>query len=153
MKKILLPLTTLFLLSFLVIGVAQADVTVTVTTTPDTVVPGGSTLITVTSDNGAGGSITVNALGASYSKSITIPAGGGSVSVTFPDDFSGGANTTLIGEYEVFVELAGEVFKANFWVYFNVHVIPEIPLVGTAGTTVAMLSGLGLFIIKRRKPE
>jgi hypothetical protein len=151
MKKLVLPLTTLFLALFLVISMVQAA-SVTVTTTPTEITPGESTVITVTCDQGADGSITVYTPGGPYSKSISIPAGGGSVSITYPNDFSG-ANSDVIGEYRVTIDLDGEEFSATFRVSFNVHVIPEIPLVGTAGAAVAMLSGLGLFMIKRRRPE
>jgi hypothetical protein len=150
MKKIFSSLTTLFLVSFLVLSIVQAA-SVTVTTTPNEIIPDGSTVITVACDEGASGSITVCAPGGSYSESITIPAGG-SVSLTYPDDFSG-ASSSVVGEYEVKVDLNGDEFSATFRVSFIVHVIPEIPLVGTAGATVAMLSGLCLFMIKRRRPD
>jgi hypothetical protein len=151
MKKIVLPLTTLFLDSFLVISIVQAA-SVTVTTTPNEIIPGGSTVITVTCDEEASGSITVYAPGGSYSKSIEIPAGGGSVSVTYPDEFTG-ADSNVVGEYQVSVRLDGREFSAAFRVHFIVHVIPEIPLVGTAGATVAMLLAVGLHTVKRRKLE
>ncbi len=148
MKKILLPLTTLFLVSFLMVSMVQAA-SVTVTTAPNKIIPGESTVITVTCDEDASGIITVDAPGGSYSKSITVSAGS-PVSVTYPDDFSG-ADSSVIGEYKVSVDLDGNEFSATFRVHFTVHVIPEIPLVGTAGAIIAMLLAVGLFTVKRRK--
>lgn len=87
-----------------------------------------------------------------YVKTIQISSPGASDSVTFPDDFIG-ASSTEIGEYEVTVFLNGEQFKATFYVSFTVHVIPEFAIVGTAGATVAMLSGLGIHAIKKRRTK
>jgi hypothetical protein len=148
MKRILLPFAVLVLLTLTSIGMAQA-VSVTVTCVPESIIPGESTIITVACDQDANGSITVITPGGNPSVvSITISAGSPD-SVVYPDDFS--ASTSEIGEYEVIVSLSGNPFKASFWVYFNVHVIPDFPLLGTAGATVAMLSGLGLHKIKRRR--
>jgi hypothetical protein len=153
MKKILLPLATLLLVSFLMVGMAQAaSVTVSVTTVPETMIPGETTTITVTCDQDASGSITViTPSGDSYSKSISVSAGG-SVSVAYPDDFVG-ADSIEIGPYQITVFLSGEEFMASFYVSFEVHTIPDFPIVGTAGATVAMLAGLGLYKVKRRRPE
>lgn len=150
MKKILLPFVVLVLLALTSIGIVQA-VSVTVTCVPETMIPGESTTIIVACDQDATGSITVITPGGDSSAvSITIPAGG-SDSVVYPDEFPSPASTSEIGEYEVVVFLSGNPFKASFWVSFQVHVIPDFPLLGTAGATVAMLSGLGLHIIKRRR--
>ena len=151
MKKILLPLVTLLLASFLLISIAQA-VSVSVTAIPKSIIPGGSTTITVACDEDASGSITVRTpSNTPYSETIEISAGD-SVSVIYPDDFTG-AGSIEIGQYEVTVDLGGREFMATFHVSFEVHTVPEIPLVGTAGATVAMLSGLGLFVVKKRRPK
>ncbi len=151
MKKIMFPLVTLLLASFLLIGMAQA-VSVVVTTLPETMISGESTIITVTCDVEASGSITVyTPSGDPYAVPIAVSAGG-SDSATYPDDFLG-ASSSEIGEYEVTVVLSGEEFKASFWVSFGVHMVPEIPIVGTVGAIAAMLSGLGLFIVRKRRPK
>ena len=150
MKKILLPFIIFVLLTLTFISMAQA-VSVTVTCIPETIILGESTTLTVACDQDATGSITVITPGGDSSAvSITISAGD-SASVVYPDEFPSPANTSEIGEYEVIIFLSGNPFKASFWVSFNVHVIPDFPLLGTAGATVAMLSGLGLHIIKRRR--
>lgn len=153
MKKIFLLLTTLFLISFLMVGIAQA-VSVEVTAIPEKITPNETTLITVTCNEDASGSITVfTPSGASYVEQISISAGV-PLSVNYPGDFQD-ASSSEHGPYPVIVYLGGteKPFTTLFTVSFEVHVIPVIPLVGTAGATVAMLSGLGLFIIKRRKRE
>ena len=149
MKKTL-PVLTTILLAFLLVGIVNA-VSVTVTTVPDSIIPGGSTVITVTADEAATGSVTVyTPSNTPYVAAIAIPSPGASDSVTFPDDFIG-ASSAEIGEYEVTIFLNGREFKATFYVSFTVHVVPEFAIVGTAGAGVAMLSGLGIHAIKKRK--
>lgn len=66
---------------------------------------------------------------------------------------------TSEGEYTVSAKATGcpWFLWAFFWFFcrcrWHPHVIPEIPLIGTAGAAVAMMSGLGLFIVKRRRPK
>jgi len=135
------------------IGMAQAaSVSVTVTTSPESIIPNGTTTITVTCDEDASGTITViTPSSALYVKSISVSAGV-PLSVNYPGDFPG-ASSIELEEYEVIVFLDGEEFKATFYVSFEVHVIPDFPIVGTAGATVAMLSGLGLYTVKRRRSK
>jgi len=149
MKKILLTLNLIVLLTLTFVGIARA-VSIDVTCNPGAISLGESTTITVGCDKDATGSITVitPVTKISSSVSITITAGG-STSKVYPGDFSG--STSEIGEYEVIVFLSGNPFKASFWVTFEVNIIPEIPLLGTAGATATMLSSLGLYVIRRRR--
>lgn len=151
MKKILPPLAALVLLTLFFVG-ATGAVSVTVTCTPEAINPGGSSTITVECDIASSGTVTVTTPGGpSYSVPITIPAGD-SASVVYPDDFPNPASTSELGEYTVAVDLSGSPPKylASFFVFFQV-VIPDFPIVGTAGAALAMLASLGLHRIRRRE--
>jgi len=146
-KKFLITLVLMSLLAFLAIGIVNAP-EVGVTCNPETITtPGGTTTITVSSDENVDGSITVITpiTHTPYVVSITV-TGGGSTSKVYPTDFTG-ASSTEIGEYEVIVSVANEEFRACFWVYFEV--IPEIPF-GTIMATVASFAALGVLIKKKR---
>ena len=81
MKKVLPVLATIFLVSFLFVGMVNA-VSVTVTTVPDSIIPGESTIITVTADQAATGSVTVyTPSNTPYVKTIEISSPGASDSL------------------------------------------------------------------------
>lgn len=154
MKKILLGFATVVLLTFIFLGVAHAW-EVGVTCNPEVIsTPNGTTTITVTSDEDAGGTITVYTPGVDQASmvGITIPAGE-SIQKVYPTDFPDPANTSEVGEYEVVVYLqaAGEKSKrACFWVSFNV--IPEVRY-GTVMATVACLVAMTVFTKIKRAPN
>ncbi len=150
MKKFILPLATLFILSFLLIGMVQA-LSVTVTAVPDVITPGGTTAITVTSDGAATVAITVRTpSGKLYTRSLTFSAAG-SITVNFPDDFSK-ASSIESGVYNVYVYLGGTLIaRASFTVPPQMN-NPELPI-GTIGATAAMMAGLGLFVVKKRRQK
>lgn len=141
MKKILLPI--MVILALLLIEIARA-VTISVTCNPQVIPsPGGTTTITVTCDQAGSGSITVINPGWDdpSSVSITVPAGGGSVSVEYPTDFQSPASTAEMGEYQVIVSLSGYKYTATFWVSFTV--VPETPL-GVIAMIAACFAALGI---------
>ncbi len=125
--------------AFLAITMLIASVhawTVSVNATPSSILPAGSTTITVTSDLTASGSITVIGPGGSPVSAVPITiTGGTTVSKIYPTDFAGGS-TTKQGTYEVDVLLANQTFKAFFEISF--FVIPESPL----GTLLGLLMPL-----------
>ena len=151
MKKFTLSLVMLFVLSFMLIGIVQA---ISVTINPTTITAGGTTTITVSSDTAATGTITVRTpSGKLYTQPLTISAGG-SVSLNYPDNFPG-ASSTESGTYNVYGTLIcgtlGTKLSDSFSVSTQMHT-PELPI-GTIGATAAMLAGLGLFVVKKRRQK
>jgi hypothetical protein len=141
MKKALIPITFIVMLTLIDIAVA---VTISVTCNPQVIPsPGGTTTITVTCDQEGSGSITVITPGGDNpsSVSISIPPGGGSVSKVYPTDFPPPASTAETGEYEVAVVLSGYKYTASFWVSFEV--VPQTPL-GVIAVIAACFAALGV---------
>ncbi|UCE28991.1 MAG: hypothetical protein JSV85_06965 [Candidatus Bathyarchaeota archaeon] len=141
MKRITLSLPVIIALSILLAINSVVAVVVSVTVDPEVIPhPGGSTTVRVFSSEAGVGSITV-VTPVSHTASvaaINVPEGGAD-SAVYPDDFPGGS-TTEIGEYEVTVYLAGEEYKATFWVTFEV--IDESPI----GTVMAIIAPIGALI-------
>lgn len=150
MKKAFLSSTFATLIALLLISSAKA-VTVTITCTPEVIPhPGGTTTITVTSDKGGIGAIRViRPNGESSIVSICIPAGGGSVSKVYPDDFEFPfpGSTEQLGEYEVKLTLLGFIWFKHFSVTF--FVIPESPLGTIMTTTASLVALIGLVTVRR----
>ena len=150
MKKALLPLTLIILISFSLVGSAEAKIT-DVACFPDPIGPGGTTTITVYADKEGIGSIRVTQPNAESSSAwISIPSGGGSDSKKYPDDFSGGS-TTQLGEYTVRVNLFGWICWDRFYVSF--FVITESPLGTIMATTASLSTLIGLVAVKRLRTK
>jgi len=148
-KKALLLFTSAIMVSLL-IGLAMAQ-NVSVTCDPEIIrLPGGSTTITVTSDKGAIGLMTVfQPNGDSSTVPIHVRAGG-SVSKDYPDDFPGGS-TMQLGEYTVRVALLGLIWVRVFRVTFTV--IPELPLGALMATTTSLTALIGIVAVKHLRTK
>lgn len=148
MKRITLSLSIVIALAILLSISSVNAVVISVTADPEVIpIPGGSTTIRVFSSEAGAGSITI-VTPVSHSASvaaINVPEGG-SDSRVYPDDFPGGS-TDETGEYEVTVYLAGEKYKATFWVTFEV--IPESPVGTVMAITASFGALIGLARIKR----
>lgn len=148
MKRITLSLPLVLVAAILLSIISVNAVVVSVTVDPEVIpFPNGSTIIKVSSSEAGVGSITV-VTPVSHIASvavINVPEGG-SDSKVYPDDFSGGS-TVEIGQYEVTVYLAGDEYKATFWVTFEV--IPESPIGTLMAVTASFGALIGLVKIKR----
>jgi hypothetical protein len=104
---------------------------------------GGTEVITVTTDAKASGPLKVkdpNGNTWTASADISIPAGGGSDSRTYPTDFPG-ADTNTVGSYETEADLtigkvSGVIFRVEFFAY------PDLPF----GTLMAVVACFGAFL-------
>lgn len=148
MKKAKLTLLPVLALMILLSTSSVGAVVISVTADPE-VIPhlGGSTTITVSSSEAGVGSITV-VTPVSHIVSvvpINVPEGGAD-SKMYPDDFPGGS-TAETGEYEITVYLAGNEYRATFWVTFEV--IPESPIGTLMAITASFGALIGLLKIKR----
>jgi len=148
LKKLIVSIA--LLAALMLIDIVGA-ITVSVTCNPQQILPGKTTTITVTSDAGGSGSITViTPRGDTSVVSITIPAGGGYVSKVYPTDFGPSASTSEVGEYQVIVVLSGYRYTAYFWVSFTV--VPQTPI-GVIAAIAACFAALGVkrIQVKREK--
>jgi hypothetical protein len=149
LKKLIVSIA--LLAALMLIDIVGA-ITVSVTCNPQQILPGQTTTITVTSDAGGSGSITVITpqTHTSSAVSITIPPGGGSVSKVYPTDFGPSASTSEVGEYQVIVVLSGYKYTAYFWVSFTV--VPQTPI-GVIAAIAACFAALGVkrIQVKREK--
>jgi hypothetical protein len=148
LKKLIVSIA---LLSALILIDIVGAITVSVTCTPQRILPGETTTITVTSDAGGSGSITViTPRGDTSVVSITIPAGGGSISKVYPTEFGPSASTSEVGEYQVIVVLSGYKYSIYFWVTFTV--VPQTPI-GVIAAIAACFAALGVkrIQVKRNK--
>jgi hypothetical protein len=148
LKKLIVSIA--LLAALMLIDIVGA-ITVSVTCNPQQILPGETTTITVTSDAGGSGSITVITpqTNTSSAVSITIPPGG-SVSKVYPTDFGPSASTSEVGEYQVIVVLSGYKYTAYFWVSFTV--VPQTPI-GVIAAIAACFAALGVkrIQVKREK--
>jgi hypothetical protein len=139
------------LIALLLLATPAKALSISVSVTPTTILPGETVTISVFVDTAGGGVLAVidptTAADPYTGNPLTFP---GTYSLTYPDDFTGGS-TDLLGTYSVVLAIGGATYFAIFYVTF--FVIPELPfgtILGVLAPTLAF-AGLRIRTYKRRK--
>jgi len=142
------------ILAWLALWLGSASAINEISVDPPVINAGGTTMITLTTERNATGTLTVtdpngNSWVANNPINIPNPAGG-SQSWVFPTDFPAGANTNTVGSYNVTADVTMTIGPIIWHTEFKVEffVIPEVPF-GVVMATIASFAAFG--IIKRYK--